>query len=60
MTALFGTEYFGFIAGAYGIVTFCLLALVVWILAAQRSRKRELDRLEERGLKRASRAGEVN
>ena len=54
MNALFGTEYFGFIAGAYGVVTVCLLSLIVWVVATQIRRERQLAQLQQRGLKRAS------
>ena len=56
MTSLFGTEYFGFIASAYAVTATVLFVLVVWILATHAHRKRELDRLEKAGLKRASRS----
>jgi len=57
MSALFGTKYFGFIAGAYGVTTVVLVALIVWILLTQRSRRAELGSLEESGLRRTERDG---
>ena len=56
MTSLFGTEYFGFIASAYGVTTIVLLALVGWILVTYSHRKKALLALEQAGLKRASRS----
>ncbi|MEP0943286.1 MAG: heme exporter protein CcmD [Rhizobiaceae bacterium] len=56
MTSLFGTKYFGFIVSAYGITTVVLLLMVAWILLVHRSRKKQLARLEEAGIKRASRS----
>ena len=55
MAALFGTKYFGFILSAYAVTTVVLLLLVVWILMVHKSRKRQLAKLEEAGIKRASR-----
>ena len=55
MTALFGTKYFGFILSAYAVTTIVLLLLVVWILMTHRSRKKQLAKLEQAGMKRASR-----
>ena len=57
MTALFGTKYFGFIAGAYGVTAFVLFALVVWVLLTQRSRRAELAALERAGLRRTDSDG---
>ena len=56
MTALFGTKYFGFILSAYGITAIVLLVLTAWVFAVHRSRKRQLARLEEAGIKRVSRS----
>ncbi len=55
MTALFGTKYFGFIAGAYGITGVVLVALIVWVLITQRRRRVALAALEQSGLRRADR-----
>lgn len=55
MSALFGTKYFGFILSAYAVTTIVLVLLVVWILMTHKSRKQQLARLEEAGIKRASR-----
>lgn len=55
MSELFGNEYFGFIAGAYGIVAVSLIALLVWVIFTQKSREQQLALLEKQGLKRASR-----
>ena len=55
MSALFGTKYFGFILSAYAVTTIVLVLLVVWILLTHKSRKQQLARLEEAGIKRASR-----
>ncbi len=54
MTALFGTEYFGFIVSAYGVVTFVILALLAWVHLTYAARKRDLAKLEQAGLKRGS------
>ena len=56
MTELFGTEYFGFIASAYGVVTIVLLALLVWVNVTYSQRKSTLERLEQAGIKRASKS----
>ena len=56
MTSLFGTKYFGFIMSAYGITIVVLLILTFWILMTYRARKRQLVKLEESGIKRASRS----
>ena len=56
MTVLFGTKYFGFILSAYGITAAVLLVLTIWILLTHQSRKRQLAKLEEAGIKRASRS----
>ncbi|MEE9313625.1 MAG: heme exporter protein CcmD [Rhizobiaceae bacterium] len=54
MSEIFGTKYFGFIASSFA-VTFAVLALmVIWVLMTYSKRKRELARLENAGLKRAS------
>ncbi|MGI9354916.1 MAG: heme exporter protein CcmD [Rhizobiaceae bacterium] len=57
MSALFGTKYFGFIAGAYGVTAIVLVALIVWVLLTQRSRRAELTSLEQSGLRRAEQDG---
>lgn len=57
MSALFGTKYFGFIAGAYGVTAIVLIALIAWVLLTQRRRQAELASLEESGLRRAERDG---
>ena len=54
--ALFGTKYFGFIAGAYGVVTLSLVLLVLSIWLTSRRRPAQLAKLEEAGLRRASKA----
>lgn len=54
--ALFGTKYLGFIAGAYGIVTLSILLLTVSIWLTARRRREQLQKLEEAGLRRASKA----
>ena len=54
MTALFGVEYFGFIASAYAIVFLALVGLTLWIVQTHRHRKKVLKALEEAGIKRAS------
>ena len=56
MTELFGTEYFGFIASSYGVVTFVLLALLTWVNVTYAKRKRDLAKLEQAGIKRASKS----
>ena len=56
MTSLFGTKYFGFIMSAYGITIVVLLILTFWILMTYRARKGQLVKLEEAGIKRASRS----
>ncbi len=56
MTALFGTKYFGFILSAYGITAAVLIVLTVWIFTTHTRRKQQLAKLEEAGLKRASRS----
>lgn len=58
MEALFGTKYFGFILSAYSVTTVVLLLLVVWILVTHKSRKRQVAKLEQAGIKRASRAND--
>lgn len=55
MTALFGTRYFEFIASSYAITAVVLMAMVVWVLLTQRSRRRKIAALEEAGMRRASR-----
>lgn len=57
MSVFFGTKYFGFIAGAYGVTAFVLLALIVWVLVKQRQRRSELAALETSGIRRANRDG---
>ncbi|MGI9366175.1 MAG: heme exporter protein CcmD [Rhizobiaceae bacterium] len=54
MTELFGSEYFFFVASAFGITAVVLLALTGWIVATYFSRKKQLLALERAGLKRAS------
>jgi len=54
MQALFGTEYFGFIASAYAVTSAVLLALIVWIFLTYSNRRKTLQKLEKSGLKRAS------
>jgi heme exporter protein CcmD len=56
MTSLFGTQYFGYILAAYGLTALALILLTIWIVAVHNSRKRQLDRLEESGLRRAARS----
>ena len=55
MSELFGTKYFGFILSAYGITFVVLALMIIWVLATYSRRKRDLARMEEAGLKRASR-----
>lgn len=43
-----------YVAAAYGISALVLGALVWWILADQRARRRELAALEEAGVRRRS------
>lgn len=57
MSALFGTQYFGFIAGAYGATVVVLMALIIWVLATYRSRKATLAEMEAAGLRRAAARG---
>ena len=55
MTTLFGAKYFGFIASSYGITFVVLFAVIIWIMAIYRHRKLSLKKLEEAGIRRASR-----
>lgn len=54
MEELFGTEYFGFIAGAYGVTIVVLYLLILWIFLTYLGRRETLQKLEKSGLKRAS------
>ncbi|EFL89644.1 heme exporter protein CcmD [Ahrensia sp. R2A130] len=54
--ALFGAKYFGFIAGAYGVVILALVLLTMSIWLTSRRRRAQLAKLEEAGLRRASKA----
>ena len=56
MNALFGTKYFGFIFSAYAVATLALVLLTVWLVVTYRRRKRQLDRLDQMGVKRAARS----
>ena len=49
MSALLGTKYAGFIAGAYGITFAVLLGMVLWVVLIARNRRAELARLEAEG-----------
>lgn len=46
MNALFGTQYFGFIAASYGVTVLVLIAMTLWVLVTHRSRQRKLAQLE--------------
>lgn len=49
-----------YVAIAYGAAVLLIGGLIVWILADQRARKREIAALEERGVhRRARRKGET-
>lgn len=54
MTDLFGSEYFFFVASAFGITAAVLVVLTGWIVATYISRKKQLQALERAGLKRVS------
>lgn len=54
MTALFGTQYFGFIASAFGITFLVMSALIVWVFVTYRNHTNTLNRLEQAGFKRSS------
>ncbi len=54
MTGLFGTKYAGYIAAAYGITFAILLAMAVAVVVTYGKRRKQMARLEEQGLKRAS------
>lgn len=56
MTELFGSQYFFFVASAFGITAAVLLVLTGWIVATYFSRKKQLEALERAGFKRASRS----
>ena len=43
-----------YVSAAYGISALAIAALVIWILADQRARKRELAELEAAGVRRRS------
>ncbi len=43
-----------YVAAAYGISAFVLVALVAWVMLDQRARKRELAALEAAGIRRRS------
>lgn len=43
-----------YVAAAYGVSAFAIAGLVIWILADQRARKREMAELEAAGLRRRS------
>lgn len=49
--------HFGFVAAAYGLSAFGMLALAAWILLDQRGRRREIAELEAKGIKRRSEQG---
>ncbi len=55
MASLFGTQYFGFIASAYGITLAVLCIMTVAIVMTYRARRRKLDELEKAGHRRTSR-----
>ncbi|MDD9908294.1 MAG: heme exporter protein CcmD [Ahrensia sp.] len=52
LDSLFGTQYFGFIASAYGVTFVVLMSMIVWVLVVQRQRRDKLARMEEAGLRR--------
>ncbi len=54
MSALLGTKYAGFIAGAYGITFAVLLAMVLWVILTARNRRKALAKLEAEGVRRVS------
>ena len=56
MSALFGTKYFGFILSAYAITTLALVLLTVWLVLTYRSRRRQLDKLDKAGVRRAAKS----
>jgi len=43
-----------YVSAAYGVSALAIAALVIWILADQRARKRELAALEAAGVRRRS------
>lgn len=55
MTALFGAQYFGFIASAYAITFAVLAALTAYILITHRRRRRQLADLKKAGMRRTAR-----
>ena len=46
-----------YVAAAYGISALVIAAVVAWVLADQRARRRELAALEAAGIRRRSEAG---
>lgn len=48
------TSHAAYVAAAYGLSALVIVALVGWILADQRARRRELAELEARGVRRRS------
>ena len=58
MSGLLDGPYAGFILGAYGITFAVLVGLVIWVLLTATSRKRQMVKLEEEGVRRRSAQGE--
>ena len=55
---LFGAKYFGYIASAWGVSLAALVLMALWVRASHRARRRELERLERAGLRRAAQAAQ--
>lgn len=54
MMELFGERYFWFIASSYSVTAIVLIAMALWVILTNRSRRAALVKLEAAGIRRAS------